>query len=176
MSTGPPKLYQDLRIAHAVLGMLAFGLFFPMGSILIRTSSLRGAIWLHACWQLLTLAMTVSTMGIGIRMVYDPTQAANDFFSEPHTIIGIIVICLLLAVQPATGILHHRSFRHRGSRTGFSYAHILHGIPLITLGAINGGLGLQLSHEPLKYTVTYGVLAGLVWVVWMLITFTFPKS
>lgn len=171
MSTGPPKLYKDIRMAHAVLSLLAFGLFFPLGSILIRTSSLRATTWLHACWQLFTLAMAASTVGIGIRMVYDPTQAANEFFSEPHTMIGIVTICLLLAVQPVTGILHHKSFRRHGSRTAFTYAHMLYGIPLITLGAINGGLGLKLSHEPLKYTVTYGVLSGTIWLWWMFATF-----
>lgn len=167
ISTGPPEFYKEIRMAHAVLGLLAFGLFFPLGSILIRLSSFRAAVWLHAAWQLFTLAMTVTTLGIGIRMAKDPTQAQNNFLSEPHTNIGLVTISLLLVLQPATGILHHKSFRRWGNRTAFSYAHILYGIPLITLGAINGGLGLQLSAEPLKYTVTYGVLAGVVWVLWM---------
>lgn len=169
-SSGPPKLYVNIRMAHAVLGLLAFGLFFPLGSILIRSSSRRSTVWLHACWQVFTLAMAVATMAIGIRMVLDPTQAANNFFLAPHTIIGLVTISLLLAMQPLTGFLHHLWFRRTGRRTAFSYAHILYGLPLITLGAINGGLGLQLSHEPLKYTVTYGVLAGLVWIVWMFIS------
>lgn len=170
MSSGPPEFYKEIRMAHAVLGLLAFGLFFPLGSILIRISSFRAAVWLHAAWQLFTLAMTVTTLGIGIRMTRDPTQLKNNFLSEPHTIIGLVTILLLLLAQPATGLLHHKSFRRWGSRTAFSYAHILYGIPLITLGAINGGLGLQLSAEPLKYTVTYGVLAGIVWVLWMFTT------
>lgn len=166
----PSQLYIEITVAHAVLGLLAFGLFFPLGSILLRTLPHRGTVWLHAGWQLLTLAMAVTSMGIGVRMVRDPAMVDSDFIHEPHAIIGLVTICTLIAVQPATGVLQHLRFRRTGSRTAFSYAHMLLGIPLITLGAINGGLGLRLSEEPMKYTVTYGVLAGVVWVIWMSIS------
>lgn len=167
VSSGPPATYKQVRMAHAIIGCLAFALFFPLGSIIIRSASFRSAVWLHAGWQLLTLSMAICTMGMGLSMARDPSQADNQFLKEPHTIIGLVVICVLLAFQPATGILQHLNFRRTGRRTGFSYGHLFLGVPLVTLGAINGGLGLQLSHEARMYYIPYGVLAGLVWAVWM---------
>lgn len=166
-ASGPPATYKKVRMAHAIIGTLAFAFFFPLGSIIIRSAPFRSAVWLHAGWQLLTLSMAITTMGMGIYMARDPSQAHNEFLKEPHVIIGLVVICVLLAFQPATGILQHLNFRRTGRRTGFSYGHLFLGVPLVTLGAINGGLGLQLSDEPGMYYIPYAVLASLVWVTWM---------
>lgn len=38
---------------------------------------------------------------------------------------------------------------------------------VITLGIINGGLGLRLSDNTTKGTIAYSVVAAIVWVVWM---------
>lgn len=38
---------------------------------------------------------------------------------------------------------------------------------VITLGIINGGLGMKLSEVDRSNEIAYGVIAGLVWVAWM---------
>lgn len=38
---------------------------------------------------------------------------------------------------------------------------------MITLGIINGGLGLRLSNNTRKGEIAYGVVAGVIWLVWM---------
>ena len=38
---------------------------------------------------------------------------------------------------------------------------------MVTLGIINGGLGLQLSANTTKGEIAYGVIAGVVWLVWV---------
>lgn len=48
--------------------------------------------------------------------------------------------------------------------------HIIAGIGFITLGAINGGFGLQLNDADPKYMIVYGVFAALIWVVWMAVS------
>lgn len=40
---------------------------------------------------------------------------------------------------------------------------------LITLGMINGGLGLKLSENTTKGEIGYGVIAGFFWLVWMVV-------
>ncbi len=37
----------------------------------------------------------------------------------------------------------------------------------MTLGIINGGLGLQLSGNTTKGEMAYGVVAGVIWLVWV---------
>ena len=39
----------------------------------------------------------------------------------------------------------------------------------MTLGIINGGLGLQLSGNTTKGEIAYGVIAGVIWLVWVAI-------
>ena len=38
---------------------------------------------------------------------------------------------------------------------------------MITLGIINGGLGLQLSGNTTKGEIAYGVIAGVIWLGWV---------
>ncbi len=40
---------------------------------------------------------------------------------------------------------------------------------MITLGIINGGLGLYLAGAAQSLKIAYGVIAGIVWLVWMLL-------
>ena len=45
--------------------------------------------------------------------------------------------------------------------------HVWLGRIAVTLGIINGGLGLRLSDNTTKGEIAYGVIAGLVWVGWV---------
>lgn len=73
----------------------------------------------------------------------------------------------LLFFQPALGWIHHRAYQQTGSRVVWSHAHIWLGRILITLGIINGGLGLQLADNTTAGEIAYGVIAGLVWLVYL---------
>lgn len=41
------------------------------------------------------------------------------------------------------------------------------GRTVITLGIINGGLGLRLSNNTRKGEIGYGVVAAIMWLLWM---------
>ncbi len=139
---------------------MTFALFLPIGAIVIRT--IRNTTWLHAGWMSFCFGLLIAQLGMGIWMALD-----SDQFDEFHCQIGIVVITLLV-IQPITGWFHHLLFKKTAGRSLVSYAHIWFGIALITLGIINSGLGLQLSHEKQKSTfIVYGVLAGVVWLIWM---------
>lgn len=52
-----------------------------------------------------------------------------------------------------------------------SHAHIWLGRVLITLGIIDGGLGLMLGHNTTrKDQIIYGVIAGSMWVAYVLVS------
>jgi hypothetical protein len=82
-----------------------------------------------------------------------------------HPIIGIIVVGALL-LQPILGLLHHLKFRRTGRPTILGVAHRWWGRALLVLGAINGGLGLQLAGEDRTPIIVYSVLAGVFLSVW----------
>jgi hypothetical protein len=87
-----------------------------------------------------------------------------------HPIIGIVVFAVLI-LQPVFGLLHHIFFKKHGSRTLWSYVHIWLGRGAITLGIINGGLGLQLADSMHMSSrggiIAYGVIAGFMWLAWV---------
>ena len=54
-------------------------------------------------------------------------------------------------------------------RTFWAWGHIWFGRTLLILGAINGGLGLQLSANTIKGEIAYGVIAGVVFLFYLLV-------
>lgn len=73
--------------------------------------------------------------------------------------------------QPALGVVHHFRFKRVSRRNFWSQAHLWIGRIVITLGILNGGLGLYFSEEfqegVVKGEIVYGVIAGLVWIAYV---------
>jgi catechol-2,3-dioxygenase len=76
----------------------------------------------------------------------------------------------------AGGFLQHLAFRKHQRRTIIGHVHMWVGRVIITLAFINGGLGLQLAGEHGGKVIAYGVVAALIWVAWMGITFFWPNK
>lgn len=119
--------------------------------------------------------MFTAAVGLGIWLAKQFDQYA-DLWHDPHVIIGLVVFALAF-FQPILGGVHHHIFKTKGvgRRTIYAYAHLWLGRALITLGIINGGLGLRLagkgqmqSQETTRRAeIAYGVLAGLAWLVYV---------
>lgn len=156
---------KTMLIAHGVLASLAFVILFPAGAIAIRLASFPGVLWLHAAFQVLAYLVYIAGFGLGVYMATD-----MDLLDHYHPIIGIIVLVLVFSL-PISGWVHHQLFKKHSRRTVWSYAHIWIGRIAVTLGIINGGLGLKLADSMNMSSrggiVAYGVVAGLVWLVWV---------
>ena len=72
----------------------------------------------------------------------------------------------LMFFQPILGYIHHLVYVRSQKPTWWAVAHIWYGRALIILGAINGGLGLQLANNSTGGEIAYGVVAGVVFLVW----------
>ena len=83
-----------------------------------------------------------------------------------HPVIGLVVISLLV-LQPFLGLIHHFKYRKTHRRTFWAIAHVWYGRALLLLGAINGGLGLQLSANTTSGEIAYGVIAGVVFLIYV---------
>jgi hypothetical protein len=141
-------------LAHGILAPLCFALLFPMGAITVRLFHAHTTIWVHASWESFTYMLTLAAMGMGIWIAQMTEQLDSN-----HAIIGMVVISSLI-FQPITGLTHHFITKNPGHRSVFTRFHIWWGRAVITLGVINGGLGLQLAGTSKTSQIVYGVLAA----------------
>jgi len=90
--------------------------------------------------------------------------------ADGHAIIGIIVVAAL-SIQPIGGIIHHLKVRGDSGRsqTLFGISHRWIGRIFLILGAINGGLGLNLASEKSASIIAYSVLAAVFFALWALV-------
>lgn len=157
---------RTMLIAHGVLASLAFVILFPAGAIAIRLGSFPGVVWLHAAFQIFAYLVYIAAFGLGVYLASE-----LEMLDHHHPIIGIVVL-IVIFVQPILGFLHHRLFKKYQSRTFWSYAHIWLGRAAVTLGIINGGLGLQwadsMNMSSRGGIIAYAVIAAIAWLVWIL--------
>ena len=153
--------------AHAVCATVAFGLLFPSGGIMIRLGNFRGLWLVHGIFQMVAYIIYIAAAAIGIHMATHMRMMHNA-----HPIIGLALLVLLL-FQPFLGFIHHFAFKKHSKRVFWSYAHIWLGRIVITLGIVNGGLGLQLAKKTGFFAPTqsaiigYSVAAGIVWLLYV---------
>jgi hypothetical protein len=152
---------QAMLIAHGVLASLAFVILFPAGAIAVRLASFPGVAWLHGAFQIFAYLIYIAAAGLGIYIA-----CGLRLLNNHHPIIGLVVLAVLF-FQPILGLLHHRLFKKYSHRTLWSYGHIWIGRAAVTLGIINGGLGLQLAGNSRSGEIAYGVIAGFMWLVWV---------
>lgn len=62
------KFDHDLLILHAVTACLAWALFFPVGSILLRLIDSKNAIWIHVTIQVFATLIYTLAVGTGIHL------------------------------------------------------------------------------------------------------------
>lgn len=96
------------------------------------------------------------------------TDVDFQLFNNSHTLLGTVVVCSL-AIQPALGQLHHQHFLKNGSRGVVSYVHLWWGRALLILGAINGGLGLELTHAKEGWIIAYSIVAVVFYVFYAVV-------
>ncbi|KAI0456490.1 hypothetical protein F5B21DRAFT_467911 [Xylaria acuta] len=163
------------RVAHGVLASIAFAFLFPLGAILLRSAPGKGAFVSHWIIQLIASTLYVVAAGLGLyllRKIRIPSSGAGllDIArGNAHPIIGIVLLVTLF-FQPLFGVLHHRRFKKLKRRTWASHVHLWIGRLGITLGIINGGLGLALAGVKGAPVVAYAVISGVMWSLWVLAT------
>ncbi|KAI1780220.1 hypothetical protein F4818DRAFT_453951 [Hypoxylon cercidicola] len=155
-------------------GWFAAGSFllFPVGAIYIRAFSTRHSWAVHAVTQCAALVLYLIAAGLGIKLIDtirlppDGTSLLQLSSINAHPIMGFVVLAALL-VQPQLGCAHHGRFKRLRRRTWLSHAHIWVGRAAVTLGMINGGLGLYLAGASLLTSVVYATLAVVSWLLWL---------
>lgn len=79
------------------------------------------------------------------------------------------MVVALLAIQPALGYLHHLHYQKNSSRGIISYGHIWWGRLWMVIGAINGGLGLQLTNASDGRVAAYSIVAAVMFLLYAIV-------
>jgi hypothetical protein len=156
--TGEAAYSDTLVMSHGIVACAAI-LLFVLGAMLIRLASFRGIVWVHAGVQVVGFLVLVAVVGMGIYM------AMTEGFVT-HPIIGLVVFGLA-CLQPVTGLVHHRAFKRTLARSASTWVHLSSGRVVVLLGLVNGGLGLQLTGQETWAYIAYGVLAGIIGLVYI---------
>jgi sulfite exporter TauE/SafE len=73
----------------------------------------------------------------------------------------------MFVIQPVIGVIHHKVYKRLQRRQIWSYLHLANGRVGITLGIINGGLGLHLAGASDYRKRVYAIVAAIMWALWM---------
>ncbi|KIW93479.1 uncharacterized protein Z519_06084 [Cladophialophora bantiana CBS 173.52] len=164
-SDSHPAYYHKVVIAHAALASVSWVIFFPLGAVLMRLLAGQKTTRIHAAIQVFATTIYTASVGMGIWMA----QITEDLDSY-HAIIGLVIFAVIW-LQIVAALVHHLAlFPKYRRRTTLAVVHIWLGRILITLGMINGGLGLKLSEDAERGEyIAYGVVSGVVWLVYVLL-------
>jgi hypothetical protein len=149
---------------------------------------------IHAPLQLATMCLVIAGLGLG---AYIERAFGLMHENQPHPIIGVVVVVVLVVGQPVLGYLHHRAYVNKqkqkqrqhdhqneeptttgkkssGSSSLLGFSHRWLGRCALVLGIVNGGLGLRLTRTEMgdlgasrTLEIAYGVVAGMMGVVYV---------
>ncbi|KAI9820422.1 MAG: hypothetical protein M1832_003755 [Thelocarpon impressellum] len=154
---------RNFKIAHGTITALAFVIVFPLGGILVRLLQTPAVVRVHAGVQLFGYSLAIVGLGLGVWLGLNVR-----YLDYAHTIIGMAVVAAL-AIQLVLGAVQHSLFQRRKKKSALSHVHVWFGRILLVLGIINGGLGLQLANNSRNGEIAYGVVAGVVGVVYIVV-------
>lgn len=146
-STGVPTLI----VFHGIVTLLAFGIVFPLGYLLLRVFE---KVWLHAGFQTLALLLTIlgAATGYGISRIYSISPSLNS----PHQIMGIVTLLLALTAW-LLGIIGHILYKKRKTPSPLMTVHRIVGPTVVILGFVTACLGF--NFVGLNRAI-------IVWIVW----------
>ena len=72
-SDGDVAIANRAIIAHGTIMAFTFVIVFPLGALLIRVSSVKGLVWMHAAVQGFGYILALSGLGLGIYIAIVPT-------------------------------------------------------------------------------------------------------
>jgi len=157
--------HDQLILAHACCGSIAFLLCVPTAVLIGRLGrGIPGWVNVHRGIQVLTLPLAIATIVLGI---YATRNSFSGHLNDTHKRNGVAVF-VLLNVQIFLGaLIHHLYDPNRVRRPIRNWCHVILGITVAILGAIQVRLGmgeysrLFARETPKAVIVVYWIVIGL---------------
>lgn len=186
------KRVNHATVAHGTIKCLAFAIFFPAGSFVIRFGHFGAAVYVHATIQMFAYIVALTGMGLGIYtyvanapketrktitgQVFTPRSSRlldnrlrlnhHVQIHRCHPIIRLILITALF-FQPILRALYYAVYVREQWSSIWSTLHVWWVRVVLTLAIIEGGFGLRYANNTTGGKIAYGPLAGLIWVSWL---------
>lgn len=125
--------FNQLVIAHAAMLGGSYVLLFPLGVVLLHFLGVR----YHYLWQLLTTIVCFA--GLAVAVVMSRNSGAWTSLRNPHQILGIVSVALLVP-QAVLGLVHHLLFKRTKQKGWSGRLHLGLGRVALVLGLVNGVL------------------------------------
>ena len=108
-------------VAHALLAVLAWALFMPVGAIILRLNiQSPHLLKIHAFCQVSAYLTYIVAAGMGVYIIRQ-SAPHQDLWHNAHPLIGLAILAVAL-FQPVWGLIHHGIFKRKMTdwRTGRS--------------------------------------------------------
>lgn len=80
--------------AHGVIMGLVFCVMMPLGVIAIGLLNVRGSIWIHAGWQLISWCLMIAGFGLGVRIARITDNVSRPYNSYLYSFLYSWIISL----------------------------------------------------------------------------------
>ena len=99
-------------VAHALLAVLAWALFMPVGAIVLRLNiQSPHLLKIHAFCQVSAYLAYIVAAGMGVYMIRQ-SAPHQDLWHNAHPLIGLAILAVGL-FQPVWGLIHHGIFKRK---------------------------------------------------------------
>jgi len=149
----------SLIVAHGALMFVAFGIAAPLAVALSRYG--RGRDWMQSHWWLMLAVGVIAFAAFWLAFSYIfITQIPNFMPSDPHSILGLIILVLFFT-QVILGAINHSLYTPARKSTPIqNWVHIVLGYLIILLGGANVAVGIW------RYFQWYGLDPTTMW-IWL---------
>ncbi|MCJ1333820.1 hypothetical protein MMC10_010526 [Thelotrema lepadinum] len=147
-------------VTHGIMAVIAWVVLAPIGVILLRNGTGKRGLRVHGIWQTGTFIVFTAAAGMGIWLAQ-----TDGKINQYHPVIGLVLLGLA-TLQPLGGVLAHSLYKKKKRPTFVGTGHAYLGFIVITLGMINGGLGLNFSRKYVTDSecIAYGVIVTVLWI------------
>lgn len=133
-----------LLLAHAAFMVVAIGVCIPLAIFYAHYFS-RGELFQAHYWINTFGTVGLAIVGFALAALYH-SNSQTPHLSSVHSILGIVVVCWLIAQQIGGTILHYQfddRLRRAGGSMGLKgWAHYVSGVLVSILGCASVGLGI----------------------------------
>lgn len=159
---GNESLRTKAHIAHGTVISIAIVLFFPLGATMVPLFSTKNILWWHMVWQMTGMFILLVGFGLGCWLSYlTPVALESKPWDLWHCPRRPLLSTAFTWYAPP-------SLLHVDWKEELQHAlHVWLGRILIALGIINGGMGIKLAANTTSGGIVYGVVAGVVFVVYV---------
>ncbi|KAI0699571.1 hypothetical protein BC835DRAFT_1267610 [Cytidiella melzeri] len=169
----PLQTYEKYIIAHAIIGVLGFLLFLPLGALVARWMRTYGAVWFTLHWVsqfVIAMPLIVVSFALGTAAV---NMNDSIHLNDPHKKWGVALFVLYWFQLLLGAVIHF--FKPRSNTLNMrgrpvqNYFHAILGLLIIGIAFYQVRSGFRTEWPTYTGRGSVGNAANIVWIVWLVL-------